>query len=154
GQHAPREVAETRVRLRGEGCGEELDADATAPRGNDDFITTRAVDVDVFRLRPVGKDKARVMDGRLKLFGERKRILEAREAAIAVHEDRIEPARGPAKHLAFPLGLLLDLQDLADRTDDERPRARRLDALEQREQLEAQRPAAERERLEHDRVGA
>src|SRR6478672_1977895 len=145
-QHAPRAVAEARVRLRGERRGEQLDPDAATAGGNDDFVTTATVHVDVAWMQPVGKDEAGVMDRRPKLVGERERVLEAREASIAVHEDRVEPARRPAEDFALALRLRLDLQDLTDRTDDQRPRSRRIDALEQRDELEAQRAAAERKR--------
>ena len=70
-----------------------------------------------------------------------------------MHEDRVEPGLRPAEHLALALGLRLDLQDVAHRADDERLRTRRLDALEQRHELEAQRPPPERERLEEHRLG-
>ena len=48
---------------------------------------------------------------------------------------------------------VLHLQNLAHRADHERPRTRRLDPLEQRHELEAQRPSPERERFEDDGIG-
>ena len=83
--------------------------------------------------------EARVMHRRPELVQQRKRLLEPREAGIAMHEDRVEPGLCPAEHLALALRLLLYLQDIAHRADHERPRTRRLDALEQRHQLEPQR---------------
>ena len=88
------------------------------------------------------------MNGRHEFARERERILEAGEATIAVHEDRIEPLRGPPQHLSLALGFVLQLQDFANRADDERPRPRGVDPFEQRQELEAKRPAAEWKRFE------
>ena len=102
---------------------------------------------------PGANTKPGVVDRWPELVQQRKRLLEPREARIAVDEDRVEPGFRPAQHLAFALRLVLELQDVAHRADHERTRTRRLDPLEQRHELEAQRPSAERKRLEDHGVG-
>ena len=124
---------------------------AASARRHDDFLPLAAL----ADRQPIARrqHEARVMDRRPELVQQRKRLLEPGEARVAMHEDRVEPGLRPAEHLALALRLRLHLQDLAHRADHERPRPRRLDALEQRHELEAQRPAAERKRLEDDGVG-
>jgi hypothetical protein len=80
--------------------------------------------------------------------GERERFLEPHERRVAVHQHLVDPAPRPLPRLGVAAGLFLQLQDVTDRRQDARPRTRRIDALEQRNELEAQAPPAEGERLE------
>ena len=144
-------MAEARFLLRRERHGEVLDPDRAASRRHHHF-RPRAALPDGEPI-PGGQHETGVVHRRPELGHERKRFLEAGETGIAVHEDGVEPGLRPPEHLALALRFLLDLQDVAHRAHHHGPRARRVDALQQRHELEAQRTPAERERFEDDRVG-
>ena len=68
-------------------------------------------------------------------------------------QDAIEAGADGFQELGLAIGARPVDQDVADRAEDLRPRRRRLCAVEQRDQLEAQRAAAEGKHLDHQRVG-
>ena len=72
--------------------------------------------------------------------------LEAREARVAMHEDAIEKARGKLRGLLLAIGARL--QEIAHRAHDQGPRREAPRVLEERHQLEAHLPPAERKELD------
>ena len=97
----------------------------------------------------LGDDEARVVDRRDEFGGQRKCLVQPGEAPVAVHQHRVDPAVGEVEHFALALRFPAQLKDVPQRRDHDGPRARRRDAFQQRDELEGERPAPERKRLEH-----
>ena len=85
--------------------------------------------------------------------GRRKRLIQGGEGGVAVDKDEIEEPVYPVHGFAVTLRLLAPLQDVADRTDDQRFRIAGCRRLQERQQLETHLPAAEGKRLDDDGVG-
>ena len=84
--------------------------------------------------------------------GERKAVAERREGRVAMHHHQVEMAVDDLDRLFVAAGLHPLLQYVAHRGDQRRLGCHRSDGVEQRQQLEAHLPPAERIGLDHHDV--
>ena len=88
----------------------------------------------------------------VQLIGKGKRLRQSRHRRVGVHQHVVEP--GTYLGDGLPVARRgAQLQDVAERTQPQRPRRHVIDHLHQRNQLKAQRPPPERKSLHHQHIG-